>query len=388
MSNRSIQEYLNLHRQSYRVASWSDKQRIINEVCRNLRWHRKSVIRSLNRPLWAGEKVKKNRGKKYSWQAEEHLKKLWLKMEQMCSKKLVQALPNWLPHYSECNEEVKKELLQMSASTIDRYLRRYRAIEQRRLRSGTKPGSKYFKNRIPIKPLDHNVTSVGTVEADTVAHCGDSMSGVFAWSLTITDVKTGWTENAAMWGKSGKGVVQGIKDSERNMPFTINEFCCDNGSEFLNTQLLLYFSNLSKKKKKDIIKRGRPYRKNDQCHVEQKNNTHVRQLLGYSRIDNKEAVDLINDLYLNYWSKLQNFFVPQMKLLRKTRVGAKYKREYTKPMTPYERVLLEPSIPQEVKHRLTQEYKALNPFELQKQIESKLKIIFNLQKASPRKEVA
>ena len=190
----------------------------------------------------------------------------------------------------------------------------------------------------------------------------------------------------SLWGKSGKGVVEGVKACEANMPFDINEFCCDNGSEFLNHQLILHFSN--SKKQKDFIKRGRPYKKNDQCHVEQKNYTHVRQLLGYSRIDNKACIEVMNDLYLNYWSKLQNFFIPQVKLIRKTRIGSRYKREYTKPMTPYERVLLEPSIPVGVKDQLKKEFESLDPFELQKQIQKKARLIFNLLKKDPIKEAA
>ena len=245
MSNRSKIEYLNLLRQCYRSSSYVDKQKTIDEVCRNLGWSRKSAIRALNKPIEPERSQKRTRRKKYSWQAQYHIRRLWKLMDQMCSKKMVVALPRWLVSYEGCSEEVKTELEQMSAATIDRYLSKYRASEKRKTRSGTKPGACYFKNRIPIKPLDRNITDCGVVEADTVAHCGDSMSGVFAWSLTITDIKTGWTENASMWGKSGKGVVEAVKACQGNMPFEISEFYCDNGTEFLNHQLLLYFSNIA-----------------------------------------------------------------------------------------------------------------------------------------------
>lgn len=245
MSNRSIIEYLNLLRAGYRGSFYKDKQKTITEVCRNLGWNRKSAIRALNQPIKKEKSQKRTRKKKFSWQAQKHIRKLWKLMDQMCSKKMVVALPRWLRSYKACSDEVKAELVLMSAATIDRYLSKYRTSVKRRSRSGTKPGACYFKNRIPIKPLDRNITECGVIEADTVAHCGDSMSGVFAWSLTITDIKTGWTENAAIWGKSGKGVVKAVKACQANMPFAIKEFYCDNGTEFLNNQLLLYFSNVS-----------------------------------------------------------------------------------------------------------------------------------------------
>ena len=268
----------------------------------------------------------------------------------MCSKKMVVALPLWLSFYKGCSESVKQEILRISASTIDRYLHAYRVQHKRSFRSGTRAGSPWFKKLIPMRPLENHIQDWGHIEADTVAHCGNSLSGVFSWTLTLVDIQSGWTENTAMWGKSGQGVVCGIQAIERNMLFEMKGFYCDNGSEFLNKEVLKYFSC---KGKRHLIQRGRPYKKNDQCHVEQKNYTHVRQLFGYQRINHPEAIAVMNDIYLNTWSKLQNFFIPQMRLIRKTRIGAKYKREYDKPTTPYERVLADSSVPTHVKHRLT-----------------------------------
>ena len=384
MNHEAVRQYISLLRQSYQVTSYQNKKKIITEVCTNLRWHRKSAIRALNRGD-IDHKPHPGRKKKYSAGASVHLKKLWKEMDYMCSKRMKAALPRWLKSYNGCSESIKQELLEMGASTIDRYLRSYRAQLKRKNNTGTKPGSEYFKNRIPIKPLDHNVHRPGTVEADTVAHCGDSISGVFAWSLTITDVKTGWTEVRSQWGKSGIGVVQGIESIKKNLPFEIKEFCCDNGNEFLNHQLLSY---INKPGEDSIIKRGRPYKKNDQCHVEQKNYTHVRQLFGYHRIDQKELIHLMNDIYANEWSKLQNFFMPQMKLIRKTRIGAKYKREYSSPLTPYERVLLEPTVPKHIKDQLTKEYNQLSPFELKKSLDKKINQFFKLVNFSPVRKTA
>ena len=250
MNHEAVQQYISLLRQSYQVTSYQNKRKVIQEVRTNLGWHPKSAIRALNRDE-ACLKMHSGRPQKYSAGSMIHLKKLWLTMDQICSKRMKAALPRWLKNYDKCSEDVKKELLSMGTSTIDRYLRPYRAQMKRRNNTGTRPGSLKFKNRIPIKPLDHNVTDVGSVEADTVAHCGDSLSGVFGWSLTITDVKTGWTEIRALWGKSGLGVIGGVKSVQNSLPFEIKEFCCDNGSEFINHQLVHHFAP-----QKGTLKRG------------------------------------------------------------------------------------------------------------------------------------
>ncbi len=379
MNHEAVRQYISLLRQSYQVTSYENKKKIIKEVCTNLGWHPKSVIRALNRDELVLRKHP-GRKRKYSAGAIIHLKKIWLEMDQICSKRLKAAFPRWLRDYDVCSDNIKNELLMMGASTMDRYLKPYRAQIKRRNNTGTRPGSIKFKNRIPIKALDHNVRDVGVVEADTVAHCGDSLSGVFAWSLTVTDVKTGWTDIRSLWGKSGIGVVNGVSSIQEQLPFKITEFCCDNGSEFLNQQLLNYFTDKNNNHK---IKRGRPYKKNDQCHVEQKNYTHVRQLFGYHRIDKKELIHLMNDIYGNEWSKLQNYFMPQMKLKRKTRIGSKYKREYTAPLTPYERIICEPTISAEVKLKMKKEYETLNPFKLKASLNKKLNNFFKLVNYNP-----
>ena len=385
MDNCKKRIILDAFREGYQDTGKAGKGKKLDEVCSILRYHhRKSGIRAINR---ASQKASKSRGrqKKYSEISMYHLRKLWLKTDQMCAKKLVVALPVWLRHYTECSESVKQEIQQMSASTIDRYLKSYRVLHKRRLRSGTRPGSIQLKNRIPIKPLGYRVEECGHIEADTVAHCGDCMSGTFAWSLTLVDKKTGWTEVTAMWGKGSKGVIEGIEISKKRMPFDIKYFFCDNGSEFLNYHLVNYFSSYSGEEKRSILHRGRPYKKNDQCHVEQKNWTHVRQIMGYGRIGKAEAVVLMNDIYF-ICGKLQNFFVPQLKLKAKVRIGSKWKKEYDDPKTPYERVMSESGIPMETKHKLRKEFESLNPFQLQEELQRKMDHLFKfLEKQTIRK---
>jgi hypothetical protein len=164
-----------------------------------------------------------------------------------------------------------------------------------------------------------------------VAHCGDCISGKFAWSLTVTDIHTGWTENRATWNKWSAGIYREISNIEFCLPFKVLGFDSDNGSEFMNYALYDYFTN---RDEPVIFTRSRPYQKNDNAHVEQKNWTHVRHLLGYDRLNNKKVVKLLNDLYRNQWSLYQNHFIPCMKLIKKERVGSRYKK-YMMPQRPH-----------------------------------------------------
>ena len=229
------------------------------------------------------------------------------------------------------------------------------------------------KNQIPVKTNQWNESKVGFVEADTVAHCGTSLSGDFVWSVILTDILTGWTENRATWNKGAEGVVNQITDIENKLPFDIKGFDCDNGSEFLNYHLIRHFQERSAPTQ---FTRSRPYHKNDNAHVEQKNWTHVRQLFGYYRIENQELVELMNDVYSNECSLLRNYFYPTMKLIEKQRIQSKTKKVHDKPKTPYQRLMDSDCIGTEKKQELTEIYKTLNPFKLKKSLEKKLNRIF------------
>jgi hypothetical protein len=184
-----------------------------------------------------------------------------------------------------------------------------------------------------------------------------------------------------VWNKGAHGVFTQIKDIEGNLPFPMRGFDCDNGSEFLNYHLHSYFTQ--RPTNPVTFTRSRPYRKNDNAHVEQKNWSHVRQLLGYDRFDKPQLVDLLNDLYKNEWSRYNNFFCPSMKLISKKRVKSKYIKKYDTPKTPYQRLIASAHVSPEAKQKLTDTFQLLNPFTLKKQIEAKLKIIFTaLQKTS------
>jgi len=371
------QAYLKAIRSRYRRARKKAKITILDEFCSVCGYHRKYAIRLLNKRT----KPRKRRrpGRKPVYASAElllALKRIWFASDQMCSKKLKAAIPLWLPFYETVYKaltpETQDKLLSISAATIDRVLKPVRVAHGRKGLSGTRPGS-LLKNQIPIRTDFWDVSEPGFMEADTVAHCGNSLAGDFAWSLTMTDILTTWTENRATWNKGAEGVLGQIKDIEARLPFPLQGFDCDNGSEFLNYHLMRYFTDHPSL---TSFTRSRPYKKNDNAHVEQKNWSHVRQLFGYDRFEDPGLIELMNDLYANEWSLYQNHFCPSMKLLKKKRINSKYYKKYDLPRTPYDRVLASDDVSDETKERLRATHQSLNPFILKRKIEKKLKVIF------------
>jgi len=376
MGKKENRIYLHAIVRRYRRASRTAKGAILNEFCSVCGYNRKYAVRILNHPPSAP--LKRHVGRKPVYRYDEFLialKRIWFACDQMCSKKLVAAIKLWLPFYGKTFEpltpETRRLLLTISAASIDRVLQPTR-VRLHKGRCTTRPGT-LLRNQIPIRTQHWDITQPGFVEADTVAHCGNSIAGEFVWSLTFTDILTTWTENRATWGKGSTGVLDRIKDIEQHIPFTLKGFNCDNGSEFLNYHLLRYFTD---RPKVVSFTRSRPYKKNDNAHVEQKNWSHVRQLLGYDRLDQPELVPMINDLYANEWSLYQNHFCPALKLVEKTRINSKYRKKYDKPKTPYQRVMESKDISSEVKRQLKAVHLTLNPFMLKAEINRKLKRIF------------
>ena len=383
MGKHERRAYLEAIRGRYRKATRTGKARILDEFCAVCGYHRKYAIRLLGRKQSAPPARRVGRKPKYADpQLLEALRRIWLASDQLCGKRLKAALPLWLPHYEAeygaLSEAARTGLLAASASTLDRLLKAARAAHPKGA-CATKPGT-LLKKHIPIRCEHWDVSQPGFMEADTVAHCGDSLAGNFVWSLTMTDILTGWTECRATWNKGAQGVIAQIQAIEAALPFPLKGFDCDNGSEFLNHHLLRYFSTHPEL---PSFTRSRPYRKNDNAHVEQKNWSQVRQLFGYDRFDNPKLVDLMNDLYTNEWSQLQNHFCPTLKLKDKSRDGARYKKHYHVPQTPYHRVLACPAIAPSTRKAIVSMQASLNPFELKRRIEAKLKIIFSMVSVTP-----
>lgn len=379
MSIEARREYLLAIRERYQKAKRREKSQILNEYCQVCEYDRKYAIRVLNRPI--GERQNRPGPKlKYDAEVIKHLVELWRQMDQMCSKNMKVAMPEWLPYRKGIDERVRALLTEISASTIDRALKPYRHILRRGL-SATRPS--LIKNRIPIELLDGEIKDPGFMEGDTVAHCGNTLVGNFINSLTMTDILSSWTENRAMLGKTSEAVVGAIKSIEKELPFPLQGFASDSGSEFINEDVYAHFIRREKPVK---VVRRRPYKKNDNAHVEQKNWTHVREIFGYERLESKELVDLMNDIYQNYWNPLKNYFTPSMKLIEKTRIGGKLKKKYDKPKTPYQRLLEHPNVSDWAKGRMQYQRQRMNPFELKKELERKLNFFLRLVEIEKKKQ--
>ena len=228
-----------------------------------------------------------------------------------------------------------------------------------------------MKNKVPINTLDSTITRPGYFQADTVAHCGEKLMGEFANSVTFTDIHSTWTENSALFNKKGHAVRHCLNDLCIRLPFQIIGLNTDSGSEFLNMPV---YNHL--KKNKINFTRSRAYKKNDNCYVEQKNYTHVRQLFGYERIDRKDFVLLMNNIYRHYWNPYQNFFLPTLKLKKKIRIGGRIKKIHDKPRTPYQRLMDSPHLSREQKDALAERKKQLDPFKLKKELDKHLNQFF------------
>ncbi len=376
MGRKERRAYLEAVWRRYKVSDRQTKKQILDEFCAVCKYNRKYAIGLLNKPLTSGKTAKRGRKSKYNTPPVlTALHRIWKAADFMCSGRLKAAIPLWLPHYEQeygpIDAQTGRLLLSVSSATLDRILRPIRARHRKGL-CGTKPGT-LLREQIPIRTGFWDAERPGFMEADTVAHCGSSLDGDFVWSLTMTDIFTGWTECRAVWNKGARNVVEQIHDIERRLPFKLLGFDCDNGSEFLNHHLVRYFSD---RRAPVCMTRSRPYRKNDNAHVEQKNWTHPRHLLGYDRIDNDAVVQAINDLYANEWALLQNHFYPSVKLLSKTRNGAKYIKNHDKPATPYQRLITANTVTRLNKKSLITLHNTLNPFILKKTVETKLKAIF------------
>jgi len=374
----------------YQRAGRPHKSRILSEFCATCGYHPKSALRLLNQPLRTAPA--KRSGPKVIYDPAEVLpvlKCVWLASDQLCSKLLKAALPEWLEHFERrgapLGEAFKKKLLQISPAQIDRLLSPSRVKHPKKGICATRPGT-ILRHEVPTRGGPPDTTRPGSVEADTVAHCDDSTEGDYVNTLTFTELYSGWTENRAVWNKSADAVLVELKALEMVVPYVMKDFHTDNGGEFLNWAL---HRHLTGRAAKMPWTRSRAYRKNDNAHCEQKNWTHVRQLFGHDRFEHAELVAMMNDLYAQEWSLFTNHFKPTFKLLKREKKDGKTKRIYEKtPKTPYQRLLESPDIPEAKKVELRAQHAKLDPFELKKNIELKLQKFFtalgNLKREAPK----
>lgn len=353
----------------YQCASRVVKAAILDELCATTGWHRDHARKALRLALRPRSVVRqgKSRPPVYGPEVIEALRFCWAVMVGPAGKRMAPFLPELVVRLRACGEldisdETAAQLSAMSAATIDRRLAGDRAKLQVRGRSGTKPGS-LLKSQIPIRTwAGWDDARPGFVEIDLVGHEGGNPKGTFCQTLTVTDIATGWTETYAVRSKAQKWVFAALQAIIAALPFPVLGIDSDNGTEFINEQLLTFCTD-----KKITFTRSRPGHKNDGAHVEQKNWMVVRHAVGYARYDTPAELTLLNQLY-RLLTLETNFFQPQQKLLSKTRNGAKVSKKYDIARTPHQRILADLSINQSTKDNLGEIYTRINPAQLRRNI--------------------
>jgi hypothetical protein len=366
----------------YQRASRKEKKVILDEFCQTYGCHRKHALRLLNGPEPGPEPPCRSGGRKrlYSPYVIKVLEAVWEAAHYLWSARLKAAIPIWMPWIKEhfaLTPEQERQLRHISPASIDRYLAPLKRRLRRKAYGTTKPGA-LLKHLIPIQTEAWDVRKPGYLEADTVAHCGSSTEGLYVSTLDTIDLDTTWCERRAILGKGEAAVVEAMTDIEEALPFSFRGLDADSGSEFINYSLLGFCQSRQAR-----FTRSRPYKKNDNAHIEQKNNTHVRRLFGYARFDSRAACDAMNDLYRHELRFFQNVFQPSVKLLKKVRKGSRLTRLYDKPRTPWQRALLSKHAdPQKVKD-LQRQIVGLDPFQLSEVIDRKLSAIQKLAAKGP-----
>jgi hypothetical protein len=336
MAQRSKQEYLGLMWQRYQRAGRAERTALLDEVTRMCGYHRKYALGLLNRqqpPQPRPRRVPRRRPT-YSAEAISVLAWLWEQTGYLCAARLKAALPLWLPWVRQrrpLSPTLERQLLAISARQMDRRLQPRKHRLKRRLYGTTRPGT-LLKHLVPLKTDHWDVTRPGYLEIDLVSHSGASAAGEFLHTLDAVDIHTGWVERQAVMGKGQHGILQALTTIAQQLPFALRGLDSDNGSEFINGHLVAFCARRAIQ-----FTRSRPYKKDDNAHVEQKNWTHVRKLIGWDRYETLEAQQALNALYADL-RLFQNLFQPSLKLQRKERRGSRLLRRYDAPQTPFARV--------------------------------------------------
>jgi hypothetical protein len=374
VSARAKREYVQVIFQRYRHAGRAEKGRILDEFCQVVGHHRKHAIRLLNGPAPGAARPPRSRERIYTASTIEALRVIWEAAGYPWSVRLKALLPLWLPGRAagygggppssgRCLPSVRQ---------MDRRLAPYRRQLTKRVYGRTKPGT-LLKHHIPLKTDRWDVTSPGFTEIDLVARSGSLGDGEFLHSLNLTDIHTTWVETAAVLGKGQAAVQAALEELRHALPFRLRGIDSDNGSEFINQHLWHYCQAHEIQ-----FTRGRPYKKDDNAHIEQKNWTHVRKLLGYVRYDSAGAQAAIHALYRRELRLFQNFFLPSVKLIGKEPVGSRVRRRYDLPRTPLDRVLTCPEVEAPVAEGLRRQRARLDPFALARVIDQQLEQIYAL----------
>jgi len=372
-------EIFNKYLKEYLSSSRKRKYEILTIVCDVTNLHRKSTIRCFRQLQLNIGKRKKKRGRKaiYGPAVISSLRTIWLCSSEICGELLYPCIPDFISQLRICGEwkhtrTVTEKLLKMSESTVKRNIAKFTKARTKRTGfSTTKPS--HIKNIIPIFTGPWEIKGPGYGQVDTVVHSGESLQGDMIYTVNYTDIKTFWVSLAAQWNKGQTNTRNSLESITQRTPFPVRGFHPDTGSEFINYHIKEWCDE-----EHIELTRSRPYHKNDNAYVEQKNGHVVRRFLGYNRFDNYVLVGLLNKLYIDLELYL-NHFVPGRKCIEKYRVGSRYRRKYDKAATPYSRVLACKQIDDKVKEKLIAIHKKVNPMKLLNKIDKQIQRIKRLQ---------
>ena len=375
MTTTTKDEYVRITQKRYKKSNKKQKGLILNEFCQTLGIHRKSAVRLLAVPPDPKKPARRKREFLYGKKIMHIIGQWWRASGFMCGQRLKASLDLWLPSLKKrfpFDETTEKDLRKISASTIDRRLAYKKKLFKKKIYGSTKPGL-LLRHQIPIRTEFWNVGTPGFVEIDLVSHCGNSGAGEYAYTLNVTDIFSQWVERRAVFGKGERGVAAALDEIRQAMPFALIAIDSDNGSEFINDHLVRYCEKHSLG-----FTRSRPYKKDDNAHVEQKNFTHVRKIFGWVRFDHPKIISVINDLYSGELRTFQNFFQPNYKLEKKIHIGSRYFRRFEIPKTPFQRLKNSLAVPTETFQLFETNAFLLDPFVLQKTTQNKISNIHKL----------
>lgn len=370
-------QYLSTLLERYLKAGKREKGLLLDEYCRNTGQNRKYVIRKIAGMAFGTSRPKRRRRGVYGREVRMAVEKLWQIFDYPCGQRLAPIIRTEVDRLRRMKElevtgTTAAKLKRISPATIDRLLRSKKAVWKVRRRYGHRSAGLIAK-RVPLRMTDWDTSRVGYLEMDLVLHCGAATEGEFLHSLSTLEISSAWWEGEVVMGRGQARIFKAFKEIRDRSPFTWLGFDTDNDSAFLNVHLWRY----SQEEKLEFT-RSRPYRKNDNAYIEQKNFTHVRKPLGYLRYDTEEELTLIQSLYRQELRLYKNFFQPVMKLARKERVAGRIRRVYALPQTPYQRLMESGQISPQAARELRRIYDSLNPADLKRRIDRKLEEIFRV----------
>jgi len=371
-------KYLKKMKPLYLKAERSEQSRMLTEMEQITGLHRKSLIRLLHASTLERKKREKGRGRTYGLAVEQAILVVWESLDYICAERLTPALLSTAEHLARfgvlhLSQEVEEHLAKLSEATVTRILRKYRSRKQRLPQPGPARANQ-VRQPVPMTRIPWDTTEPGHFEVDLVQHSGESSEGIYAFTLQLVDVATGWSERVAILGKGQQAMEGGFRSMLSRLPFAVKELHPDNGSEFFNNHLVRFWGEAITGLK---LSRSRPYQKNDNRFVEQKNDTLVRQYFGTLRLETPEQVRAMNVLYEKMWL-YYNFFQPVLHLQEKSYQGDKVIRHWDQAQTPYQRLIVTGILGNEQLARLHSLYAQINPLALRKEIYGLLATLWEL----------